>query len=145
MDSFQTELDNILVDMININDNVLISNNIEDINILYNKIKTYEKELKKINNTIQIISSLKDNLKIVFNNIILKKSNKNMSTSNILKKIKTDNKIEIDKSQYIAYKNVTNSEKFKDLNCCKLPVINISNNNLDSIINAPIYYINETK
>lgn len=144
MNSFQISLDKILLDMSIINDNILKSNNIEDINILYNKIKTYEKELNKINNTIQTISSLKDNLKIVFNNHILKKSNKNINTSHFLKN-KLDNETEIDKAQYISYKNITNDETFKNLDCCKIPIINISNKNIDSIINTPIYFINETK
>jgi hypothetical protein len=139
MNSLQTILDEILLDMENINRNILISNNIENINILYNKLKKYENDLHKINNTIQIITSLKNNLKLVFNNTILKKANKN----NILKKIKIEE--ELDKTQSISYRNITNNEKFKDLDCSKIPVINISINNIDSVINTPIYFINETK
>lgn len=138
MNSFQLILDDILLDMTNINNNILVSNSIEDINILYNKLKSYESDLQNINNTIQIISSLKDNLKLVFNNHILKKSNKN---NNFLKKIK----IESDKTQFISYKNITNDDKYKDLDCSKIPVINISCKNIDSVINTPIYFINETK
>lgn len=143
MDSLQTILNNILSDMTTINNDILVSNNIQDINILYNKLKTYENDLQKINNTIQIISSSKDNLKIVFNNHILKKSNKHINTSKVLKKIKTYN--ELDNIQSISYKNITNSEKFKDLDCSKMSVINISSKNIDSIINTPIYFIIETK
>ena len=140
MNSLQDILDDILLDMENINKNILISNNIENINILYNKLKTYENDLNKINNTIQIITSLKNNLKLVFNNNILKKSNK---ASNILKKINSEQ--EPDKTQYISYRNITNNEKFKDLDCSKIPVINISIKNVDSVLNTPIYFINETK
>lgn len=143
MDSLQAILNNILSDMTTINNDILVSNNIQDINILYNKLKTYENDLQKINNTIQIISSSKDNLKIIFNNHILKKSNKHINTSKVLKKIKTDN--EFDNIQSISYKNITNSEKFKDLDCSKMSVINISSKNIDSIINTPIYFITETK
>jgi hypothetical protein len=142
MDSLQTILNDILSDMTTINNNILVSNNIQDINILYNKLKTYENDLQKINNTLQIISSSKDNLTIIFNNHILKKSNKHINTSKVLK-IKTNN--ELDKNQSISYKNITNSEKFKDLDCSKMPVINISSKNIDSIINTPIYFITETK
>ena len=140
MNSLQTILDDILLDMENINKNIFVSNNIENINILYNKIKTYEEDLHKINNTIEIICSLKNNLKMVFNNNILKKSNKN---NNILKKLKSEQ--EPLKSQYISYKNITNNEKFKDLDCSKIPVINISIKNIDAVINSPIYFIDETK
>lgn len=135
----QSTLDSILEDMTNINNNILTANSIEDINILYNKLKTYEVNLQEINHTIEIISSLKDNLKLIFRNHILKKSNKKKKLDNLDKL-----KIESDKSQYISYRNITNDEKFKDLDCIKFPVINISNKSIDSIVNTPIYFIIET-
>ena len=137
MNSIQLTLDNILLDMSNINKNISICNSLEDINELYNKIKAYENDLQKINNTINTISSLKDNLKIVFNNHILKKSNKKKTPNNF-------SKLELDKTQFISYKNITNRENFKGLDCVKCPVINISMENIDSIINTPIYFIIET-
>ena len=141
MNSLQTILDDILLDMKDINKNILISNNIENINRLYKKLKNYESDLHKINNTIQIISSLNNNLKLIFNNNILKKSNKKMNISNYLK----NSEKEPDKTHYISYRNITNNEKFKDLDCSKIPVINISIKNIDSVLNTPIYFINETK
>lgn len=141
MDSIQSILDNILLDITEINKNIVVSNSLNDINILYNKLKVYDDDLQKINKTVKIISSLKDNLKMVFNNHILKKSNKVKKTS-ILKKNKHETSP--DKSQFISYKNLTNTDKFKDLDCVKFPVINISYKELDSVINTPIYFITET-
>lgn len=117
---------------------------ITEFNNIYTKIKNYEKNIVKLNNTLKKINTAKDSLNVVLNNYVLKKINKkNICELNSEKKCK--NNKQINKKINIIYKNVTNDNKLNNMDFVKFPVINISLNDLDIIENTPIYYIQETQ
>jgi hypothetical protein len=137
-------LNNTLFNLENFIDILNSINNINEFNTIYTKIKKYEKNIIKLNNTLKKINTAKDSLNIVINNYVLKKINKkNICELNYEKKSK--NNKHINKKINIIYKNVTNDNKFNNIDFVKFPVINISINDLDIIENTPIYYIQETQ
>ncbi len=139
MNTLQLILDEVLLDIENINKEIYNDTSIEDINKSFNKVKKYDSELKKINKTIETILSIQNNIKVVFTNIVLKRSNKFKS----IKSIKND---DINKTQeFVSYNNLTNLDKYKNLDYMKCPVITINSKNIQSILNTPIYYIEDTK
>jgi len=145
MDELQNTLDIIYDDLKNININSVDSNNINNINDLYNQIKMYENKINNIVKTVEIVTSLKDNLKKIFNCSILQiKKNINSNNQMISDSISTNKNIK-NAHLSIEYKNITNNNKFKNENYVKCPIIKISNDNIDNIINTPIYYLNDTK
>ena len=145
MNDVQQKLDSALSDLENIMQTVDNIDDIDEFNIIYAKLKNYENNIIKINTTIKKILLIKDNLNIVINNYILKKINKKNLYK--LQDCYSDSKNTISNKDSIKinYKNVTNDEKFNTYAFTKFAVINISEKNLDSIENAPIYYITETE
>ena len=145
MNEVQQKLDNALNDLENIMQTVDNIDDIDEFHSIYAKLKNYENNIIKINTTIKKILLIKDNLNIVINNFILKKINqKNLSKlqdSYYEPKINISNKDNIK----INYKNVTNNNKFNNCTFTKFAVINISEKDINSIENSPIYYINETE
>ncbi len=138
MNTLQLILDEVLSDIEHINKGIYNDSSIDDINNSYNKLKKYDVELKKINKTINTILTIQNNIKIVFTNIVLKRSSKFKTTKSVKKE-------DIKTQEYVSYNNLTNNENYKNLEYMKCPVITISNNNLEGMMNTPIYYIEETK
>ena len=133
-------LDEILNDMNDINN--FISNDccLDKINKSYSKLKQYDTELKKINKTMNTIMAIQNNIKIIFKNNILKRSNRIKKNNN-----SSNENISIDNVEQLKYKNITNLDKHDNVDYFKIPVIEISNSNIDSMNNSPIYFIKETK
>ncbi len=139
MNTLQLILDEVLIDIENINNEIYNDTSIEDINKSFNKVKKYDIELKKINKTINTILSIQNNIKVVFTNIVLKRSNKFKSLNSTLKENNIKNK------ESVSYNNLTNLDKYKNLDYMKCPVITTSSKNIQDIINTPIYYLEDTK
>jgi len=106
--------------------------NVED---NYKKIKNFEKDIKSITNKIKSIDSIINNIKIIYNYKLL----------NIKKHLYEPKQIKNDENYSVEYKNITNKEDLNSKIYMKCPVITLSKNNLDLIVNTPIYYIKETQ
>lgn len=132
-DALELILDEILNDMNNINKYISNDCSIDDINNSYIKLKNYDNELKKINKTMNTILSIQNNIKVIFKNIILKKSNRIQKNNNL-----------IDNNELLKYLNITNINNYDNIDYFKMPVIEISNTNIDNMINCPLYHLKET-
>ena len=140
MNELENILNKIYLDFKNLNYNINTDNiTIDTLETAFIEIEKYDIKIQHIENTLNIIKSIKNNIQLIYNNKI----------SNIKKKIlpNSDNLYEnnILHKYNIELKNVTNNELFKNNIYTKCPVINISKKYLDHIINSPIYYIEETK
>jgi hypothetical protein len=142
--NIQQELDSTLKDLENIINSIDDIDDINDLSGLYQKIQSYDKNIKTINKTIQKISLVKDNINVVLNNFITKKNNKSNNMYDN-KKITNTNHPKCNAIGNIIYKNVTNNDTFNSCKFAKFAVINISNKDINLIQNTPIYYITETK
>lgn len=114
-----------------INKNNLQLNDIDNILL---KIDKYDNDIKKIINIIELINNLKNNLKIIYNKKLL----------HIKKELDSSTQSNNNSDYKIELKNITNLREFNNKIYAKCPVITISQTQLSSIINSPIYFIKET-
>lgn len=126
--------------------NILLNNkyyNISNINNIFEKINQYEKLILKFKKTLNKIEIFNTNIKIIYSykllNIRNKFNNNTFFNSNL------NSEIDTNKNLYINYKNITNLKLFENKEYAKCPIIEISENNLDFILNTPIYLITETQ
>lgn len=135
MNNLTIYIDNFFKEIKLINDNIINKEcNLYNIEEIYKKIKKYEDSLKYIKKIINSIESLIQNIKSVYNYKLLK------IKTNLYEKKKEYN----NEKYNIEYKNITNIKEYDTKNYMKCPIISISNQNLDLIINTPIYHIKET-
>ena len=142
MKSINFELTQILDEINTINFEINKTGSIDDINTLYRKIKIIDADIKKFNKTLDLINIVRNDVNIILNNQILKRSNKIIKSTAKKKQISSN---KINTNMNIEYKNITNNEKYKNSEYAKCPVITISESDIDTIINTPIFYIKETE
>jgi hypothetical protein len=135
MNNLQIYVENFYKEVKQINDNINNKeSDITKIEEIYKKIKKYEESIKYIKNIINSIDSLIQNIKQIYNYKLLK-----IKTTICNKK-----KEYIEDKYTVEYKNITNKKEYDNKNYMKCPVINISKENINLIINTPIYYIVDT-
>lgn len=136
MNNLENIVNNILKEVKYIEENINNKEtNLYNVEDNYKKIKNFEKDIKLITNKIESIDSIINNIKIIYNYKLL----------NIKKNVYDQKKIKYDDNYGVEYKNLTNKEDLNNKTYMKCPVITLSKNNLDLIMNTPIYYIKETK
>lgn len=136
MNNLETVVNNILKEVKYIDDNINNKdNNLYNVEENYKKIKFYETNIKNITNKLKSIVSIINNIKIIYNYKLL----------NIKKNLYEPKKNKNEDNITIEYKNITNKEEYNTKTYMKCPVIMISENNLDLVVNTPIYYIKESK
>lgn len=131
MDSIEYDINDIYSKFIELNNKI---NNNTSIQILEEALINIEKYDNKINNIKKIINNI-DNIKSQIKLSYVKKI-KNLSNLPINNKIETDYKIEI--------VNLTNDKKYKNKKYCNTPAVIISKEQINDIINCPLYMIKET-
>jgi hypothetical protein len=141
-------LDNSLLDIYNdlvikikdLNNKKISIKKIEEIFIF---IENYEIKIQKIKNQINKIENLKSQFKLLYMNKIksIKDNINNINNIKINENTGTDNG-----NNYYKIKNInlTNDENYNNNKYYTSPVIIISENSMDKIINTPIYMIKET-
>jgi hypothetical protein len=135
MNNLTIYIDNFFKEIKIINDNIINKeSNLYNIEEIYKKIKNYEDNLKYLKNMIKSIESLIQNIKSIYNYKLLK----------IKTVLYEKQKESINEKYNIEYKNITNNKEYENKSYMKCPIISISQNNLDLIINTPIYHIKET-
>lgn len=134
MDSLEEMLNNIYHNFINLNNKLNHnSSSIENLEEVLDSIDKYDNQLKNIHKIISSIDNIQNQVKILYTNKI-KQIKNNIIHNTPLKEL--DYKIDI--------VNITNNEKYKNKKHCQLPVIIISKNSINDILNTPIYLIKET-
>lgn len=135
MNDLENIIDKIYKDIKYINEDINKNNlNLDDIDNIVLKIDKFDKDIKNIVKTIELINNLKNNLKIIYNKKLL----------HIKKVLNNEKKNNNDINYKIELKNITNLSEFNNKLYAKCPVITISQTQLSSIINSPIYFIKET-
>ena len=107
---------------------------IKNLDEISESIDKYDKQLTNIYTIINSIENIKNQIKVLYSNKII----------NIKKEIIERSNKNTDNNYSIELVNITNNKKYKHKKYCKMPIIIVSEQCLDTIINTPIYLIKET-